>query len=290
MTTSKALHSITLALLLLLVPSNLFAGENERLFQVGLFPPLSSNGLNSGKTVNTISLNLIGGYSGGSKAFELGSVWNASRGYTRGVQIAGLLNVADTVCGLQLSSLVNVAGRVRGVQLGLINYVSDGESGVSIGLINIAARGGKYEFEVSFSESLNCLIAFRLGTDRFYTIFSGGMNCCGPSAEHALGLGFGTSIGWKNRWSSQIEILAFGVSHEKKLFRQQSTNSIIQLRLPVCKEFARHFKAFIGPTINLGLQSAAAEDAALSRWVMWHRDLKSLKASGWVGLSAGLRF
>lgn len=324
MSTSKATRLIAQTLLLVLIPANLFANENERLFQFGLFPPVSSNGLSSGKTVNAVSLNLIGGYSGGTKVFELGGLWNASRYYTKGLQIAGLLNytwnscnsvqisgfanvaangksplqiggllnVADNVNGLQFSAFVNVAKTVNGVQFGLINYVEDGEKGVPIGLVNIAKHGGKYELEVSFSEAINAMVSFRLGTDRFYTIFSGGAVYFDSALEYALGLGFGTSMCWGKRWSNQVEIQAFGVSCEKRLFMENSVNSIIQLRLPVCKEFARHFKVFVGPTLNLGLQNVhVAGMTNLSPWAMWKTSCNNKRYStGWVGLSAGLRF
>lgn len=310
------------ALLLVLVPANLLASEKERLFQFVFFPPISSNGINSGKTVNSISLNLIGGYSAGTKIFELGGMWNASRDYTKGLQIVGLLNytgnscnslqisgfaniaasgksplqiggllnVADNINGLQLSSLVNVAKKVKGVQIGLFNYMDDGEDGVSIGLINVAKHNGKYEFEVLFSEAVNTLVSFKLGTDRFYTIFSGGVNYFTSPLEYAIGLGFGTSIDWKKHWSNQIEIQAFGISHEKK-FTKKSVNSIIQFRVPVCKEFAEHFKVFAGPTLNLGLRNAeVAGDIKLAPWTMWQGKWNNLPVDGWIGLSAGVRF
>lgn len=318
----RPIRIVLLAMLPVLVPVNVFADENERFFQFGLFPPISSNGMSSGKTVNAISLNLIGGYSAGNRMIELGGVWNASRCYTKGVQIAGLLNysrnscnsvqisglgnvaksgksplqigglfnVADNVNGVQFSGLVNVAKKVKGVQFGLINYMEDGEEGVSIGLINIAKHGGKYEFEVSFSETVNTLLSFRLGTDRFYTIFSGGINYFFSPLEYALGLGFGTSIDWKNRWSNQIEIQAFGVSCEKQLMNN-SVNSIVQLRLPVCKEFGSHFKVFVGLAFNVGLQDAGtAGKTKLSPWTMWSSSWNDLQISGWAGLSAGVRF
>lgn len=310
--------------LLALVPANLFAEGKERLFQFGLFPPVSSNGLNSGKTVNAISVNLIGGYSAGTKIFELGSVWNASREYTEGLQLAGLLNysghsrnsaqisgfanisasgdsplqlggllnVGGNINGLQLSALVNVAKTVKGVQIGLINYMEDGENGVSIGLINIARRNGKYEFELSFSEAVNTLLSFRLGTDRFYTIFSGGVNWFFSSPEYAVGLGFGTDIEWKRRWSNQIEVQAFGISDGGK-FTDGQINSIIQLRLPVCKEIARHFKVFVGPTVNFGLQTADATgnfSSGLAPWTLWKVQRQEMLAEGWIGLTAGVRF
>ena len=310
------------ALLLALIPATLPAGTQERWFQFGLFPPLSSNGINSGKTVNTVSLNLLGGYSAANRVFELGGVWNASREYTQGVQIAGLLNytgnsrnavqvsgmaniaragnsplqigglvnVAGHVNGLQLSGLVNVAKSVSGVQIGLVNYMADGSKGISIGLLNIARRGGKYEVEVSFSEALNTLVSFRMGTDRFYTIFSGGVNYFFAPLEYAVGLGFGTSIGWTPRWGNQIELQAFGVSRERKL-TNSSINGILQLRLPVTYRVAKHFKVFAGPALNVGLQNADAGDTvSLAPWTMWQGETRGLLVSSWVGLSAGFRF
>lgn len=322
MNTSKSIRWTIQILLLILVPINIFAHENERFFQFGFIPPISSNGMNSAKTINAISVNLIGGYSAGNKIFELGGAWNASRDYTKGIQIAGLLNysgnsdnsvqisglgniatsgksplqigglfnVADRVNGVQLSGLVNVAKKVKGVQIGLINYMEDGGDGVSIGLINVAKRGGKYEFEVSFSEAMNTMFSFRIGTDRFYTIFSGGINYFFSSLEYAIGLGFGTSIDWRKNWSNQFEIQAFAISHEKEI-TNNSTNNIIQMRFPFCKEFGKHFKLFAGPTLNIGLQEAEiAESARLSQWAMWSSKWNGLDISGWIGLSAGLRF
>ena len=309
MNTSKSVRWTIQTLLLILIPINIFAHKNERFFQFGFFPPVSSNGMYSGKIINAISLNLIGGYSAGNKIFELGGVWNASRDYTKGIQIAGLLNysgnsdntvqisglgniatsgksplqigglfnVADRVNGVQLSGLVNVAKKVKGVQIGLINYMEDGEAGVSIGLINVAKYGGKYEFEVSFSEAVN-------------TMFSGGINYFFSPLEYAIGLGFGTSIDWRKNWSNQFEIQAFAISHEKEI-TNNSTNNIIQMRFPFCKELGKHFKLFAGPTLNIGLQEAEiAESARLSQWAMWSSKWNSLDVSGWIGLSAGLRF
>lgn len=65
-------------------------------------------------------------------------------------------------------------------------------------------------------------------------IICGGANCFTSPAEYAVGLGFGTSIDWKKRWSSQIEIQAFGVSRDRK-FTSNQVNSIIQLRVPICR-------------------------------------------------------
>lgn len=305
-----------------MAPAGLSADFSERFFQFGLFPPVSSNGAGPGRTVNSVSINLVGGYNAGTRIFEIGSVWNASKEFTQGLQLAGmlnysghscnsvqiggmanvaasgssplqlagLLNVGDEVGGVQLSALVNVARSLRGVQIGLVNYVEDGEEGVSVGLVNIVRRGGKYEFELSFSDAVNTLLSFRLGTDRFYTIFSGGCNYLFAAAGYAVGLGFGTSIVRKGAWSSQIEVQALGISRGKE-FPGGSVNSIIQLRLPVCREISRHLKLFAGPAFNLGLQDPAMAAAGeLAPWTLWKAQRGGILAEGWIGLAAGVRF
>lgn len=316
---------IMLLLLSVLHPADLAADSRERFFQFGLFPPISSNGLGSDSTVNSISVNLIGGLNAGTRIFELGGVWNASKEFSQGLQIAGLLNyssnsrnsvqisgmaniaasgdspvqiaglvnVGENVSGLQLSALVNVAQTVKGVQFGLINFMEDGEHGVSVGLINIARHGGKYEFEISVSDAVNTMLSFRMGTDRFYTIFSGGVNYFFSDLEYAAGLGFGTDIKWgQGKWSNQVEIQVFGISNGQK-FTGGSVNSIIQLRLPVCVTFAKHFKIFAGPAVNLALQSTGTDGVtfrSLAPWTMWNSSLHGMLAEGWIGFSAGLRF
>ena len=64
------------------------------------------------------------------------------------------------------------------------------------------------------------------------------------------------------------------------------SNSIVMLRLPVSKTFAKHFKIFFGPTINMGLQDIREQDSQL----MWTASFDGLHAAGWIGLAAGLRF
>lgn len=296
-----------------------FAGEKERFFQFGLISPLGSNGVGSGRVVNTVSVNLLGGYSAGTKAFEIGGMWNADMNYTGGLQMAGLVNytgcsrnsvqisglanisssgkspfqlgglvnVGDNVTGVQISGLVNVADRLGGVQVGLINYAEESD-GVSIGLINIVRHGGKYEFEVSFSEVINTIASFRIGTDNFYTIFSGGVHWFGTPVEYAVGLGFGTSVGWGREWSSQIEVQAFGLTSEGS-FSDMSQTSIAQLRIPVCWELSRHFKIFAGPSLNFAFRwnddNAAVGD--IVPWPVWNI---GNSVSSWLGFTAGFRF
>lgn len=132
MNTSKSVLWTIQTLLLILVPINISAIDNERFFQFGLFPPVSSNGMNTGKNINAISINLIGGYSAGNKIFELGGVWNASRDYTKGIQIAGMLNYSgNSDNSVQTSGLGNIATSGKSpLQIGGLFNVADRVNGV----------------------------------------------------------------------------------------------------------------------------------------------------------------
>lgn len=304
----------------------LMAQETQvRNFQISFISPFGTNGAQSHLVTNKVSINLLGGYSYGNTVFEFGGLYNVNTNQTRGFQFAGLsnysgntdnavqfsgitniatdgitpfqfagiANVADEVKGLQFAGIVNVAKRVKGVQLGLINC-ADESDGVSVGLINIVKKGGKQEFEVSFSEALNTAVSFKLGTDKFYTIFSGGVNYITKPVEYAAGLGFGTHMDWKKGWGNQIEAMGYALT-ENGSFETDALNMLTQLKLTVSKQFAPHFKTFAGPVVNMTVSDCVNPETGdkgsyLSPWSMWKNNGSSTHLNGWIGFTAGFRF
>lgn len=299
--------------------------NQERDFQLSFIAPFGTNGTQSHLTTNKVSVNLLGGYSYGNTVFEFGGLYNVNTHQTKGFQFtgianysgntekaaqfagitniaaagttpfqfAGIANVADEVTGLQFAGIANVAKRVKGVQFGLFNYAEESD-GVSIGLINIVKNGGKHEFEVSFSEALNTAVSFKLGTDKFYTIFSGGINYINKPVEYAVGLGFGTHIDWKKGWGNQIEAMGYALT-EKSSFETKGINMLTQLKFTVSKEFAPHFKVFIGPVVNMTISDyvnpqTGVIGSSLSPWSMWQNDSGSTRLNGWIGFTSGVRF
>jgi len=95
----------------------------------------------------TVSLNLVGGLSGGIEAIELGSALNLTRGHVRGAQLSGAANlITGDVDGLQGAGAVNVTGGAsNGAQLaGAANIaVSDGSGLQGSGALNIL--GGSFD-------------------------------------------------------------------------------------------------------------------------------------------------
>lgn len=293
-------------------------------FQVSFIAPFGTNGTQSHLTTNKVSFNILGGYSYGNTVFEFGSLYNVNTHLTKGFQFAGIANysgniqkaaqfagltniapngttpfqfagitnVADEVIGLQLAGIVNVAKRVKGVQVGVINY-ADESDGVSIGLINIVKNGGKQEFEVSFSEALNTTVSFKLGTDRLYTIFSGGVNYINKPVEYAAGLGFGTHMDWKKGWGNQIEIMGYSLTRNGS-FDTDGVNMLSQLKFTVSKQFYKHFKVFAGPVVNMTIADTDFEKgitgSSISPYSMWSNDGKKTHLNSWIGFVAGVRF
>lgn len=106
---------------------------NDTLYRVGqvsFVPFLGTNHKMSGHVVNGYSLNVLGGYSAGTKALEVGGLFNMNRGNVTGAQVAGLFAInGGTTTGAQVSGIFNVSeGDVVGMQVGGIFNRNEGKT------------------------------------------------------------------------------------------------------------------------------------------------------------------
>lgn len=97
------------------------ATTNDTIYQAGqvsFVPFFGTNGTNAAKTVNRFSLNILAGYSMGTKGFEVGGFANINKADMTGFQAAGFTNIVGrNVNGFQSAGFVNVVGgTVRGFQ------------------------------------------------------------------------------------------------------------------------------------------------------------------------------
>jgi hypothetical protein len=110
-------------------------------FSVSLIPYIGTNHLLSVNTVNKYALNIIGGYSLGTEAMEIGGLFNIDRGNVKGVQVAGLFNlVGDSVKGVQLAGGLNITGKQMAgfQQAGIMNLNIGDMKGMQIGgILNV---------------------------------------------------------------------------------------------------------------------------------------------------------
>lgn len=121
--------------------SNHLGISHHRPAQISFLPMLGTNRRLSGIVDNTLSLNIIAGYSGSVSGLEIGGLINVTRQDVTGLQVAGFGNVTGgQVSGVQVSGFFNNnQGSVHGVQLaGFQNVVLDTIQGAQIaGFVNV---------------------------------------------------------------------------------------------------------------------------------------------------------
>ena len=128
------------------IPGFLQSQDSEQMktkaFQVGLFTPLSTNGLDSWNCNNNFSLNILGGYAGGVDGVEFSSLVSVLKTDMVGAQFTGLGNIVlRDLKGTQFSGLYNIVdGEVKAAQFaGLINVNCSKTKGFQAsGLINLS--------------------------------------------------------------------------------------------------------------------------------------------------------
>ncbi len=147
---------------------NVFAGEKDqndstesiRPFQITFISPLGTNGLESSKTINRFSINILAGVSGGVRGTEIGGFCNFTKGDVYGASFAGLGNyTSGSTDGLQVGGLYNVnTGPTKGGQFAGITNVTSGdvEGGYFAGIANVTAgdkiKGAQFAGIVNVAE------------------------------------------------------------------------------------------------------------------------------------------
>lgn len=130
--------------------------KQRALAQLSIFPGLSTHPRRETDYINTISINLPIGISGGLAGAELGLVFNGIIGDMEGVQLGAMLNtVSGKMTGLQIAGLLNGAGIGTGVQIaGLGNYCRRTLEGLQIApLLNVALNGVGRQFSLGVNIS-----------------------------------------------------------------------------------------------------------------------------------------
>jgi len=113
-----------------------------RPMQVTFITPMGTNGIDSWKVKNRLSINILAGYTGGLNGLELGSLANTDKGDVYGTQLAGFCNTNfGKTIGCQMAGFSNVSLKyVRGLQAaGFCNVVKDSVNGCQLaGFVNYA--------------------------------------------------------------------------------------------------------------------------------------------------------
>ncbi len=120
--------------------------------QFSVLPFAGTNGLMSGNISNSLSFNLLAGYSYALDGLEIGSILNIVKTDVKGVQLSGLANiVGGRTEGMQIASVLNYnIGRVHGAQVsGFWNVARDSLYGMQISAFGNSLHGDFYGIQAS---------------------------------------------------------------------------------------------------------------------------------------------
>ncbi len=260
----------------------------------------STSGLFISGVLNYSSLN--------SKGFLLSGVSNIIMGSTSGLLISGVLNysnlnskgfqlatanvAANEFNGFQLG-VFNYAKKLKGVQLGVINYVGDGEEGLPIGLISIV-KNGYYDFELTGGEVIYANVNYKMGVERFYTIYKIGYSSYKNNPVYSFGLGFGSNIALSEKQTISIDLSANSIVYDNDGDSNGSSlNLLNKFDFNYKYNLSRNLTLLIGPSFNVYIteEKVDGEYGTLNiPYTFYANERSNDKLFMWVGINAGLSF
>ena len=247
-------------------------------------------------TADTIEGSSLSGFANlnwySKKSLEVSGFLNHAQNGEKNKQLSGFMNsTSKGTTYLQIAGFLNIADKLQGLQLGLYNY-ADTASGVPIGLLSIVKKG-LHQFELSSDEIFPTNIGFRTGVNKFYNVFTAGMQMGSGRPLWNVGYGVGTSFKIKNKLRGDITATAHHVSKGSFYY---ATSEMYKFYLGLEYKFMNKFSIAAGPTFNLYLSDALLPDytGTYSKIIPYNTFVKPLpddfNLKGWVGGRVSLRF
>jgi hypothetical protein len=230
----------------------------------------------------------------GSMDVQAAGLYNIQQKGPINVQAAGLFNIADTVHGTQVSGLLNRARKVKGAQIGIINSAKEID-GVQIGLLNFSKKGGYLAMEFHANEVHSLNASFKSGTNRLYTIFTGGYSpeTNGGQELWSAGMGLGAYAPFGKRAGLGIDLIH---RHLNEGFYTDRLQEWEQLALGFDVRLFGGFHLTAGPSFNLLIINPNNNESQDFRSRIIPKDLPnsrlgdSGRLSAWLGWTAGARW
>lgn len=256
---------------------------------------------------NNNALNIAGVsniITGNSNGIQISGVGNIITGDANGMQIAGSMNInlgkingnqistvnyAKEINGVQIGA-VNIAGKSKGVQIGIVNVVKDGDKTTPIGMINIV-KNGLYEFEVYGGESIFGNLNFKMGTERFYSIFRIGYSSYEDKPVFSSGFGFGTQINFAEKHKMNIDITANNLAYDNKF--DGDLNLLNKLDLNYKYKISKGFSILAGPSLNVYVtkEKVHNEYGTLKiPYSFYNKESGNTNVAIWMGVNVGVAY
>lgn len=276
-------------------------------------------GLNGG--VNGAEIGSIFNYNKGLvKGFQLAGVANINTGYSKGFLLSGVSNICmDSTNGLFISGVLNYtkknaqgfqlataniavnefkgfqlgvfnyAKKNKGVQLGVFNYLSDGEEALPIGIFSIV-KNGHYELELTGGEVIYSNLNYKMGVERFYTIFKAGYTSYKNNPVYSFGLGFGGNISVSEKQKISIDLSYNQIVHNNN-WDSGKLNILNKADFNYKYSVSKKISLLIGPSFNFYVteEKVDGEYGTLNiPYTIYTNEGTSSKLFMWLGINAGL--
>jgi hypothetical protein len=313
-----------ISIFIFIATANIVAQENDSLktskVQVTFAYPLGNKGTNSMKYSNNFSFNVLYGLNGGVNGAEIGSIFNFNKGIVRGFQLSGISNIClkstnglvisgvlnyskqnskgfqlstVNVCdnefrGLQLG-VVNYSKKLKGIQVGLFNLIDSGDKSLPIGLFSIV-KNGYYELELTGGDAINYNLNFKMGVEKFYTIFKTGYSLFKNNSIYSVGLGFGSNVPISEKQKISID-LSYNQIVYNNYWDNGKINILNKADFNYKYSFSNKFSVLIGPSFNIYITEEKVEGKYGTLNIpntIYSNERMNSKLFMWFGINAGL--
>ncbi len=233
-----------------------------------------------------------------------GLIWsgtlNSVFGDSRGIMISNINVTTGEMRGLQIGTL-NYAAKSKGVQLGVVNVAAEGSESLPIGILSIV-KGGYFALETSAGDTLYANMSYKMGVERFYTIFriSGsvmdyealynGGNYEDQDYLLSYGMGWGgmVSMGGNNRLA--LEGVCHSIVHDFD-WESESVNLLAKLDMNYHLGMGEHFSLFFGPSFNVYVTEESLPEQVGTLpvpYTFFDETYETVRVAMWAGANAGL--
>ena len=226
-----------------------------------------------------------------SSGVLISGILNYTKNASKGILLSTINVAKNEFTGFQLG-VVNYAQKLRGVQLGVINVVDDGENAIPIGLINIV-KNGHYEIEATAGEVLYANLNYKMGVERFYTIFKTGYSSYRNEPVYSYGIGFGGIIPIAEKHELSIDLSTNVIIYSNNWSEdwRKKTSSLHKADFNYRYTLTQKISILVGPSFNVYQTNEMinGEYGTLNiPYTMYKKETTESSLSMWVGFNAGL--
>ena len=219
---------------------------------------------------------------------SVSGVLNFSTEDSKGLQF-GTANISvGGFSGLQFG-VINFSGKLKGLQIGVLNYQGDNK-GISFGVVNVA-KGGLFQFELLGGDVIYSNLNYKMGVERFYTVYKLGYSSYKSNPVYSVGLGFGHHV-----TLSEKHGLDFCISGNQIIYNNQwngKINRLYKLDMNYKYSIKPNLSVLVGPSLNHYQSGVLVENdygtlnipytISTDKW-------SNGKAFFWIGFNLGITY